>query len=103
MQNPLSRFDSLRRPNLLLDAARAGLRHYIRESHLSRALGRQGHARLIRPKDALEDLLDIEHKLNEERCQNEAGYSYYRHVEVLIATLAEAQMVRATSQRIAAE
>ena len=103
MQDPLSRVQSLRRPCLLLDAARAGLRHYRRETHLSRALGRQGHARLIRPFEALEELLEIEQKLNDERHKNEAGYSYFRHVEVLIATLAEAQTLRATCQPIAAK
>jgi len=103
MQDPLSRFQALRRPHLLLDAARSGVHHYIRESHLARALGRRGHARLIRPLPALEELLEIEQKLDQERRRNEAGYSYYRHVEVLIAAIAEAEIVRAACFRTPAE
>lgn len=42
----------------------------------------------------LEELLDMEAKLNEARRLKVAGYSYTRHVAVLIATLAEAQGLR---------
>ncbi|WP_298803929.1 DUF6477 family protein [uncultured Lentibacter sp.] len=103
MQDPLSRFEALRRPGLLLKAAEAGLRQYMRTSHLTRALGRYEPSQTIAPAEALADLLELEHSLNEKRRQNEAGYSYLRHIEVLIATLAEAQLLRATAARTPAE
>jgi hypothetical protein len=103
MQDPLSRFEALRRPGLLLKAAEVGLRHYMRSSHLARALGQYHHAHTLTPCEALQDLLEIEHSLNEKRRQNEAGYSYLRHIEVLIATLAEAQLLRATAPQTPAE
>ncbi|MBU2982287.1 hypothetical protein KO498_10760 [Lentibacter algarum] len=94
MQNLTKRLDALNRPQLLVQAARSGLATYRRETHLSRAMGDFGHARLVRTQPALERLLDVEHDLNTQRRTCDTGYSYARHIEVLIAIMAESQLLR---------
>mgnify|MGYP007046361563 CR=1 FL=1 len=103
MQDPLLRFQTLRRPRLLLEAARAGVCHYIRETHLSRVLGGAKQREAARPLLALEALLELEHSLDAARRQNEASYSYFRHVEVLIAAIAEADLLRTSHAATPAE
>ncbi len=94
MQELTTRLNALQRPDLLVKAARSGLASYRREAHLGRAMGQSGHTRLVRPPQALERLLEVEAKLNAERGAQDAGYVYARHVEVLIAIMAEAQLLR---------
>ncbi|WP_298677585.1 DUF6477 family protein [uncultured Lentibacter sp.] len=94
MQDPLSRYQALRRPRLLLQAACSGLGHYSRKAHLPQVVGHIPNPRLRPCLPMLEELLDMEAKLNEARRLKVAGYSYTRHVAVLIATLAEAQGLR---------
>jgi hypothetical protein len=78
----------LRRPRLLIRAARFGLTEYRRERDLRRLI--DGAAP---PEVAVSRLLCEERKMEEDRCRGDAGYSVARHIELLIALLAEAQSV----------
>ncbi|RFP89145.1 hypothetical protein DZK27_07125 [Rhodobacteraceae bacterium 63075] len=103
MSDILTRLDRLHRPQLLVEAARSGLRLYVRETHLGRALGRALRAGAIAPAPALAELLDIEDELDHQRRARDAAYSYLRHVEVLIALMAEARIVRPAEAQAPAE
>ena len=45
-------------------------------------------------------LIDIEAELNAQRKMADAGYSLIRHVEVIIAMIGEARMLRATLDEV---
>ncbi len=93
MNDILSKLDHLKRPRLLIRAARLGMAEYRRDVHLRRHLG-QGP--LPRSGVALARLVEIESGLNDQRRDCDAGYSPVRHVDLLIAMMAEARIVRAT-------
>ncbi len=80
---------SLRRPRLLMRAARFGLGEYRRERDLRRCV--PGHTS---PEDTVFSLMSVEARLEATRVTGDAGYSIARHIEVLIALLAEAQFLR---------
>lgn len=92
MQNIAHRLKNLRRPPLLARAAQEGALSYSRKRHLQRVLG---YGQLPRTPDALAKLLDMEEELEGQRSADHAGYSAVRHLDVLIATVAEAQLFRA--------
>ena len=74
----------LERPRLLIAAARAGLKDYRRARDLRRILGGEaGHG-------TLDALIAREAELEGQRQARDAAWSAARHVEVLIALLAEA-------------
>lgn len=81
---------ALRRPRLLIRAARFGQSDYSRSRDLKR---------LTRispppgPERALAALIDAEAQLEEQRRAGEAGYSLIRHVDLLIAMMAEARLL----------
>lgn len=91
MQDALSRLDALHRPRLLTRAARIGARDYRRDVHLPRLLG---YGRLPRHGDALMQLLDLEDSLNDRRKQEGTAYPMLRHLDVLIALIAEGRFLR---------
>ena len=76
-----------RRPRLLLGAARHGLALYRRDRDLPRLLARSDG---LRPLDAL---TETEARCEAARRTGAATYSFARHIEVLIALLAERQLV----------
>ncbi|NJS38587.1 MAG: hypothetical protein HC783_05740 [Rhodobacteraceae bacterium] len=80
---------NLRRPRLLMHAARFGLGDYRRERDLRR-LVRCG----LSPEDTVPSLMSVEAMLEETRLKGDMSYSVARHIEVLIALLAEAQLLR---------
>jgi Family of unknown function (DUF6477) len=80
---------TLRRPRLLMRAARFGLADYRRERDLRRCVG--GAAS---PEDTVTSLMTVEARLEATRITGDAAYSVARHIEVLIALLAEAQFLR---------
>lgn len=90
MTDPVSLLKTLRRPRLLIRAARFGLTEYRRERDLSRLV--KG-ARLPSPVQALNNLMEQEAALEEIRKSGEATYSIARHIEVLVAMMAEARLV----------
>jgi hypothetical protein len=80
---------TLRRPRLLMRAARFGLGEYRRERDLRRYV-----TSATTPEDTVSSLISVEAKLEATRVAGDAGYSVARHIEVLIALLAEAQLLR---------
>ncbi len=94
MQDVLSYIGQMNRPRLLVRAARIGAQEYRRDVHLPRLIGQ---ARLPRSSEALLRLSEIESELNAKRLADNAGYSLPRHIEVLIAMVAEAHLLRAAT------
>jgi len=80
----------LRRPRLLLRAARCGQEDYRRDRDLKRLLNGECPSA---PERALPRLIDEEERLETTRRQGDASYSLNRHIEVLIALLAELQLL----------
>ena len=93
MQDILTMLNTLRRPRLLMRAARIGADDYRRSVHLPRLLGYGG---LPRHGAALMRLIEIEAGLNEQRVVEDSSYSLLRHIDVLIAIVGEARTLRAT-------
>lgn len=79
----------LRRPRLLMHAARFGLGDYRRERDLRRLVS-CGTA----PEQTVPNLISVEEKLEATRLAGDASYSVARHIDVLVALLAEAQLLR---------
>lgn len=94
MQDALTILRQLRRPRLLIRAARAGLADYRRDLHLRRMLGL---AAPRRSGPALIRLMEIECELNDARLSRCASYDVAHHVEVLIAMMGEAQLMRSAT------
>ena len=81
---------ALRRPTILIRAARCGVADYRRERDLKRIL-RQPRAGT--PGQAIGSLLAEETRLEATRAAGEATYSIQRHVAVLTALLAEVRLL----------
>lgn len=81
---------SLRRPKLLIEAARIGLPQYRRERHLERLLNQSN---LPGSRQAAVKLYCLEQEHDEARRAGSAAYSVARHLDVLIALMAEARAV----------
>ncbi|MEL6449716.1 MAG: DUF6477 family protein [Pseudomonadota bacterium] len=99
MQDILSMLNTLRRPRLLMRAARIGAEDYRRDAHLPRLLG-YGH--LPRHGAALMRLVEIEGELNAQRVGDDSSYSLLRHIDILIAIVGEARILRAAQSEPAA-
>jgi len=93
MKDILGILNDLRRPRLLLRAARLGADEYSRDQHLKRHLG---YGALPRSGPALMRLLELESDINDKRRTSDASYSLVKHVDVLIAVLGEARLLRAS-------
>ncbi len=94
MNDLLMKLDTLKRPRLLIRAARIGMAEYRRDVHLRR---HQGQGPLPRSGAALARLVEIESGLNEQRRERDAGYSSVKHVDLLIAMMGEARILRTSS------
>lgn len=94
MQDLLSMLNALHRPRLMMRAARIGAEDYRRATHLPRVLG---YGVLPRPGAAVMKLMEIEATLEEQRQAADAGYDLIRHVDMLIALVAEARLLRASN------
>ncbi len=90
MTDPLSIFAAIRRPRLMIRAARIGAADYRRDRDLRRLLGAQASPA---PERALTALLDGEARAEATRMAGDAAYSIARHVELLIALMAEARLL----------
>ncbi|KQB17120.1 hypothetical protein H9N28_07085 [Rhodobacter capsulatus] len=90
MTDQIDQMARLRRPKLLIRAARFGQRDYDRSRDLRRLLAARD---LPGPEDALRSLMTEEAGLEAARQAGLAGYSFLRHIEVLIAMMAEARML----------
>lgn len=91
---------ALRRPMLLVRAARFGLTDYRRDRDLRRLLPA---APLPSPATAVDQLLAAEEDAEARRREGAATYSVATHVELLVALIAEARlMARAAAADAAA-
>ncbi|MBW7922276.1 MAG: hypothetical protein H3C51_09275 [Rubellimicrobium sp.] len=93
MQDVLSLVAALRRPPMLVQAARFGLDAYRRPAHLARLLGAAGP--LPGPGAAIVHLLELEAALDQRRRERAADYRAARHVAILVAIMGEARDLRA--------
>lgn len=89
----LTMLQSLRRPSLLIRAARHGQADYRRERDLKRLIP---FSRIPGPREAIVRLLEEEATLNETRKQGESHYDVLRHVQVMIALVGEAALIKAS-------
>lgn len=80
----------LRRPKILIRAARAGVTEYRRDRDLKRLVR---DAKGSAPRDPMAPLLAEENRLEETRTTGGATYNIQRHVAVLTAILAEARLI----------
>ena len=87
MNDCLSLLKSLRRSRLLIRAARLGVQDYKRDRDLRRLLGLSV---LPGPREAILRLMQEEAELEDARKAGDGRYSVTRHVEVMIALMAEA-------------
>lgn len=92
MQDVLTTLQSMKRPRLLMRAARVGAEDYRRSAHLPRLLG---YGALPRQSQALLRLMEIESELNTQRIDDASAYNLLRHVDVLIAIVGEARIMQA--------
>ncbi|AOZ69402.1 hypothetical protein LPB142_08820 [Rhodobacter xanthinilyticus] len=88
---------NLRRPRLLIRAARFGQTDYNRARDLRRLMQAQA---VPGPEQALERLIEEEAKLEASRQEGAANYSLMRHIELLIAMMAEARLLPRPPQAI---
>jgi len=93
MQDIQGQISALKRPPLLVRAARFGVDDYCRSRHLPRFIDKNP---LPNPGQALVLLLDLEKSMNAERVARTGGYSVAKHIQVLVALMAEAQLFQAT-------
>lgn len=99
MTDIFSLLSRLKRPALLIRAARCGVDQYNRNMHLLRLLA---VATLPRSGPALIQLMEIEQDLDLQRRTDRCSYSCARHVEVLIAIMGEARLLRASAPDLTA-
>lgn len=81
---------ALRRPKLLVRAARFGLEDYNRDRDLKRLMHLPAAPS---PRIAVDRLIEEEARMEDVRKAGAAAYSAARHVEVLIALMAEARLL----------
>lgn len=93
MQDLLSMLHTLHSPRLMMRAARIGAETYLRTNHLPRLLG---YGVMPRHGAALMKLMEHEADLNDQRKAADAGYSLIRHIDILIAMVGEARVLKAT-------
>jgi len=94
MEDILSIVSRLKRPTLLVRTARHGIEEYNRIVHLRRLLKTE---RPPSPGRAILQLLEIEAVVNEQRLDQRAEYSVARHVDLLIALMSEARILKASN------
>lgn len=90
MENLTNLLRSLRRPRLLVRAARFGLADYNRNRDLKRLF--RGEV-LPGPGNALPQLVAREEEVEANRKSGAAAYSVARHIEILIALIAEVRLL----------
>jgi len=90
MTDPTRKLDTLRRPRILIRAARSGMGDFRRDRDLARLIGA---GRTLSPRDTIPVLLDAEERQERIRVAGDAGYSFARHIDLLIALMSEARML----------
>ncbi len=90
MTDVLSIFNKLRRPRILIRAARIGAADYRRDRDLKRLLR---SVKLPVPGKSMPRLLAMEQDIEATRQAGYATYSITKHVEILAALVAEATFI----------
>ena len=90
MSDLLQVFKALRRPKILVRAARIGVDLYRRDRDLKRVLKR---SHLPKPGKGMAPLIALEQEMESTRKEGNTTYSIPRHVEVLVALMAEASFL----------
>jgi hypothetical protein len=85
MPDTFAILETIRRPRLLMQAARLGLAAYHRNRDLRRLIGAE-----MAPAVAVAKLISAEEQVERNRLAGVADYSPVRHVELLAALIAEA-------------
>lgn len=91
MPDPLTTLSKLRRPHLLVRAAHLGLHDYNRNHHLRRLLP-DGPRSTVR--ETFLTLIAQEAEMDAERIAGGATYSVARHIEMLVALIFEARILK---------
>ncbi|WP_298290944.1 DUF6477 family protein [uncultured Litoreibacter sp.] len=86
---------TLRRPRLLVRAARHGLHDYNRRRDLNRLTGQNARAST---RSIVENLVEQEEQLEETRKAGDAAYRASHHIELLVALMAECQLLPRATQ-----
>lgn len=85
MRDTFAILETIRRPRLLMQAARHSLAAYQRKRDLQRLIGTEAT-----PLMAVTRLISEEERVEKTRLAGEADYSASRHIELLAALIAEA-------------
>jgi hypothetical protein len=85
-----SQLTQLQRPRLLIRAARLGVPDFRRERDLGRLIGTHTPPP---PQVSMARLLEAEDELEDCRRSGSSSYSPMRHIDILIALMAEAQLL----------
>lgn len=93
MYDTAEKLAQLTRPRLLIRAARLGMQDYSRRKHLPSLLGYGADSR---PSATLPALMELEEDMDTRRRHQDATYSVRRHVELLVAMMAEARSLSAS-------
>ncbi len=91
MKDLFSLMESICRPRLLIQAARIGVDDYNRKTSLRRLLR---SAPPLGTGKTIAHLMNLEQVMEDKRLTGDASYSITRHVEVLSAMMAEANILR---------
>ena len=94
MEDVLTMISRLKRPDLLVRTARHGIQDYNRIVHLRRLLRTET---LPSPGRAIIKLMEIEAVTNAQRCESRAEYSVAHHVELIVALMCEARILKASN------
>ena len=94
MEDVLTMISRLKRPKLLVRTARHGLQDYNRVVHLRRLLKTEA---LPGPGKAIMKLMEVEATVDAQRRAGRAEYSVARHVELIVALMSEAQILKASN------
>jgi len=94
MEDILTQISRLKRPTLLVSTARHGIEDYSRVLHLKRLLRVDT---LPGPAQAIVKLMEIEASVNALRLAKQAEYSVARHVELMVALMCEARILKASN------
>jgi hypothetical protein len=94
MEDVLTMLSRLKRPTLLIRTARHGLQDYNRIVHLRRLLKTEA---LPGPGQAIVRLMELEAVVDQLRVAKRAEYSVARHIEMIVAMMCEARILKVSN------
>jgi hypothetical protein len=94
MEDVLTKLSRLKRPTLLIRTARHGLQDYNRIVHLRRLLKTEA---LPGPGQAIVRLMELEAVVDQLRVAKRAEYSVARHIEMIVAMMCEARILKTSN------